>query len=318
MGLRVEMRYFLASVGVALYPDNGEDPSTLIKNADMAVYKAKEEGRNCFAFWSEELTRKAEEVLRLKSRLKNALKANEFVLYYQPIYRASTGELVGFEALLRWIDAQRGFVPPSEFIPLLEELGLINEVGDWVVERTFSKSKEWESYGVFVSLNVSPRQFADRRFLEGIAHTLKKTKADPSRLVLEITETSMMADTERSIRVLKELKALGFRIAVDDFGMGFSSLAYLKKFPIDILKIDMSFTHNVVSSRVDRAIVSSITALAKALGLETLAEGVESEQQLEAMRELGCDLLQGFHLGRPMPEEKAEELMITTRAKKGL
>lgn len=310
--------FLSTSVGVALYPDNGEDPSTLIKNADIAVYKAKGEGKNCFAFWSEELTRKAEEALRLKSRLRNALKGNEFVLYYQPIYRASTGELVGFEALLRWIDAQRGFVPPSEFIPLLEELGLINEVGNWVVERAFSKSKEWESYDVFVSLNISPRQFADRRFLEGIAHVLKKTKVDPSRLVLEITENSMMADTERSIRILKELKALGFRIAVDDFGMGFSSLAYLKKFPIDILKIDMSFTHNVVSSRVDRAIVSSITALAKALGLETLAEGVETDQQLEAMRELGCDLLQGFYLGRPLPEEKAEELMITTRARKGL
>ncbi len=307
--------YLSASIGIALYPDNGDDPSTLIKNADMAMYKAKEEGKNNFAFFSEEMNRKAEEILTLKTKLHRALERKEFVLYYQPIYRASTGELVGLEALLRWNDPRTGLVQPHKFIPLLEELGFIKEVGGWVMEKAFSKSKEWEKYGVYVSVNVSPKQFIDRRFVDRVKEVLKGTEANPFSLVLEITETSLMYDPEESAKRLKRLKTLGFRLAVDDFGTGYSSLAYLKRLPIDIIKIDMTFTQNVNQSKVDRAIVSSIIMLANSLGLETLAEGVETKGQLEAMKEMGCDLVQGFYLGRPVPEEEAEQLI---RKEKGL
>ena len=306
--------YLSASIGIALYPDNGGDPSTLIKNADMAMYRAKEE-KNSFAFFSEEMNRKAEEILTLKTKLHRALERKEFTLYYQPVYRTSTGELVGFETLLRWRDPGTGLVHPQKFMPLLEELGFIKEVGCWVMERVFFKSKEWERYGIYVSVNVSPRQFIDRRFVERIKKILRETEANPSNLVIEITEASLMYDPEESVKRLKRLKTLGFRLAVDDFGTGYSSLAYLKKLPIDIIKIDMTFIQNVTRSKIDRAIVSSIVTLARSLRLETLAEGVETREQLETVREMGCDLVQGFYLGGPMPEEEAEKLI---REEKGL
>ena len=301
--------YLSASIGIALYPDNGKDPSTLIKNADIAMYKAKEEGKNNFAFFSEEMNREAEEILTLKTKLHRALDREEFVLYYQPIYRLATGEIVGLEALLRWRDPQTGLVSPQKFIPLLEELGFIKEVGRWVMERAFSKSKEWEKFGVYVSVNLSPRQFIDRRFVDKVIDVLKDTDANPFSLVLEITETSLMYDPEESASRLKKLKTLGFRFAVDDFGTGYSSLAYLKRLPIDVIKIDMTFTKSILHSKVDKAIVSSIVTLAKSLSLETLAEGVETRSQMEIMKELGCDLVQGYYLGKPLPEEEAEELL---------
>ena len=307
--------YLSASIGIAMYPDNGKDPSTLIKNADIAMYKAKEEGKNSFAFFSGEMDREAEEILTLKTKLHRALSRGEFSLYYQPIYRIETGEIVGLEALLRWTDPERGSIPPKRFIHLLEEVGFVREVGRWVMERAFSKSKEWERFGVYVSVNVSPRQFIDRRFVDKVIEVLKETDADPFNLVFEITETSLMYDPDESTKRLKKLKTLGFRFAVDDFGTGYSSLSYLKKLPIDIIKIDMSFTKNIEQSKVDRAIVSSVITLAKSLKLETLAEGVETKSQMEAMRELGCDLIQGFFSGRPLSEEEAEELL---RKEKGL
>ncbi len=301
--------YLSASIGIALYPDNGKNPSTLIKNADIAMYKAKEEGKNSFAFFSEEMNREAEEILTLKTKLHRALDREEFVLYYQPIYRLATGEIVGLEALLRWRDPQTGLVPPQRFIPLLEELGFIKDVGRWVMEKAFLKSKEWERFGVYVSVNVSPRQFIDRRFVDKVIDVLKDTDANPFNLVLEITETSLMYDPEESASRLKKLKTLGFRFAVDDFGTGYSSLAYLKRLPIDVIKIDMTFTQGIIHNKVDRAIVSSIVTLARSLNLETLAEGVETKSQKEVMEDLGCDLVQGFYFGRPVPEEEAEELL---------
>lgn len=305
--------YLSASIGIALYPDNGDEPTVLIKNADMAMYKAKEEGKMNFAFFSEEMNRKAHETLIMKSKLHRALERGEFLLHYQPVYRIQDEKLVGFEALLRWKSPEGSLISPSKFIPLLEEMGLIREVGRWVMREAFKRAKRWS--GVFMSLNVSPSQFLDRRFVNRVVEVLKETEAPASRITLEITETSLMQNPEDSIRTLKRLKSLGFKLAVDDFGTGYSSLSYLKKLPLDIIKVDMTFIQNVVSSNVDRAIISSIVTLSKSLGLSTLAEGVETREQLQVIKELGCDLAQGYYFGKPMAEEEAEALL---RKEKGL
>ncbi len=301
-----------ASIGVALYPDNGQDPTTLIKNADMAMYKAKEQGKKSFAFFDKDLDKKVARILELKNKLHKALKRNEFLLYYQPIYSLEDASLVGFEALLRWKDEKGNLVSPAEFIPVLEETGMIREVGWWVIENAFRQAKEWveEDSGRFLlSVNVSPAQFLDRAFLDKMIDVVERTRAPTRSIVLEITETSLMRDPEESIRVLKRLRGMGFRIAVDDFGTGYSSLSYLRRLPLDIIKLDMVFTQNVLESDVDRAIVNSVVTLSKTLGLLTLAEGIETEEQLNVIRELGCDLGQGYYFGKPMPEEEAQRLI---------
>ncbi|WP_457600174.1 EAL domain-containing protein [Hydrogenivirga sp.] len=308
--------YLSASVGIALYPDNGETPSELIKNADMAMYRAKEEGKNNFAFFTEELNQKAMEIMSTKNKLHRALERGEFVLHYQPIYSIKTGSIVGFEALLRWNDPERGLVPPGRFIPILEELGLIKEVGRWVMLNAFRKSRDWgDRYGIYISVNISPRQFTDRKFINRVLEIARETDANAEKVVLEITETSLMKNPEESVSILKRLRAKGFSIAIDDFGTGYSSLVYLKRFPMDIIKIDMNFTQQMVNSDVDRAIVASVVNLAHSLKLKSLAEGVETEDQLKILRGIGCELAQGYLFGKPMPEEEAEELI---RKEKGL
>jgi diguanylate cyclase (GGDEF)-like protein len=308
--------YLSASIGVALYPDNGETPTELIKNADMAMYKAKEEGKRNIAFFTKEMDDRANEILILKNRLHKALERGEFTLYYQPIYRISDMELVGFEALLRWNDPERGIVPPSSFITLIEELGIIKEVGRWVMEESFKRSKDWgERFGIYISVNVSPKQFLDRKFVSKVLETVESTKADASKIVLEITETSLMKNPEESVRILKKLKAKGLRIAVDDFGTGYSSLSYLKKLPIDIIKIDMTFTKGMMNNPIDRSIVKAVIDLAKSLGLDSLAEGVETRHQVSVLKELGCKLAQGYLFSKPVSEEEAEALI---RKEKGL
>jgi predicted signal transduction protein with EAL and GGDEF domain len=302
--------YLSASLGISLYPDNGHDPTTLIKNADMAMYKAKEEGKNNFAFFNEEMNRRAVEVLQMKSKLHRAIEKKELAIYYQPVYRIEGGELLGFEALLRWESPDLGTVLPDKFIGLLEELGLIREVGEWVLRETFTKAKEWgDRFKVFVSVNISPRQFTDRRFLEKVGGMIKETGVNPAYVTLEITETSLMYNPEESATILKKLKVQGFNIALDDFGTGYSSLAYLRRLPIDVIKIDTSFTQSIVESDVDRAIVSSVVSLSTSLGLHTLAEGVERRDQMDVLRALGCDSAQGYFLGKPMTLEEAELLL---------
>ena len=302
--------YITASVGIALYPDNGQDPSTLIKNADIAMYRAKEQGKNSFAFFSEDLNKKAEELLTLKGKLHRALQKGEFFLEFQPIYKIDTKEVVGFEALLRWKDPERGVVPPSEFIPVLEETGLIIEVGTWVLEETFKQCKEWaQKYKLHLGVNVSPRQFVERNFVDKVLKAVEKTGVNPRFIVLEITETSIMQDPERTVQILKTLRDKGFWIAVDDFGTGYSSLSYLKTLPVDILKVDMVFTKGMTQNEVDRTIVETIIKLGKSLSLITLAEGVENEDQLKMLEDMGCDLAQGFYFSRPLRKEEVLKML---------
>ena len=308
--------YLSASMGIALYPDNGLDPTTLIKNADMAMYRAKEEGKNNFAFFNEDMNQQAMEVLQIKSKLHRAIEREELSLHYQPIYSIETNELLGFEALLRWNSPDLGMVDPSRFINLLEELGLIRDVGEKVLKEVFERAKDWgDRYKIFVSVNISPKQFVDRRFLEKVGKLIKETGVNPAHVTLEITETSLMYNPDESASVLKKLKVQGFNIALDDFGTGYSSLAYLRRLPIDIIKIDISFTRSIVSSDVDRAIVSSIVNLSTSLGLHTLAEGVERRAQIDVLKSLGCDWAQGYFLGKPTNLEEAELLL---RKEKGL
>jgi len=308
--------YLSASVGIALYPDNGETPTELIKNADMAMYKAKEEGKNNFSFFTEDMNNKAIEILSVKNKLHKALERGEFLLYYQPIYDLRNSSVVGLEALLRWEDPERGLVSPAKFIPILEELGLVKEVGTWVMMETFKRSKYWgNKYGIYISVNISPRQFMDKNFVKRVLQIASDANASNEHIVLEITETSLMKNPEESVAVLKRLRAKGFRVAVDDFGTGYSSLAYLKRLPIDIIKVDMTFTQGMVKSNVDRSIVKAVVGLSKSLGLKSLAEGVETVEQVEILKELGCDLAQGYLFGKPMREEEAEALI---RKEKGL
>ena len=302
--------YLSASMGIALFPDNGPDPTTLIKNADMAMYKAKEEGKNNFAFFNEEMNQQAIEVLQIKSKLHRAIERDELSLHYQPIYTIDTNELIGFEALLRWDNPELGTVDPGKFINYLEELGLIRDVGESVLREVFERAKDWgDRYKVFLSVNISPKQFVDRRFLEKVGRLIKETGVNPAYVTLEITETSLMYNPDESANVLKKLKVQGFNIALDDFGTGYSSLAYLRRLPIDIIKIDISFTKSIVSSDVDRAIVSSIVNLSTSLGLHTLAEGVERRAQMDVLKGLGCDWAQGYFLGKPTDIEEAELLL---------
>ena len=308
--------YLSASVGIAVYPDNGENPTELIKNADMAMYRAKEEGKSNFSFFTEEMNSKAVEILSVKNKLHKALERGEFLLYYQPIYSLGDNSIVGLEALLRWRDPDRGLVSPAKFMPILEELGLVKEVGRWVMGEAFKKSREWgDRYGIYVSMNISPRQFMDRNFVKRVLQIASDTNANNEHVVLEITETSLMRNPEESVSILKRLRAKGFKVAVDDFGTGYSSLAYLKRLPIDIIKVDMTFTQGMVKSNVDRSIVMAVIGLSKSLGLKSLAEGVETREQVNILRELGCDLAQGYLFGKPMKEEEAEALI---RKEKGL
>ncbi len=307
--------FLSASIGIAVYPDNGETPSELIKNADIAMYKAKEEGKNNFAFFSPELNRRAIEILTMKNKLHKAIERKEFILHFQPIYSLPDMKLNGVEALIRWKSPEDGLVPPSKFINILEELGLIREVGKWVMEETFKLSKEWEKYNIFINVNVSPRQFMDRSFVKNTLEISHRVEAQKPKIVLEITETSLMKNPEESINILKRLKSHGFLIAVDDFGTGYSSLSYLKQLPLDVIKIDMSFVRNIPQSHIDRSIVSTIIELSKSLGLKSLAEGVETKEQLNILVEMGCELAQGYLFGKPMPKEEIERLI---RKEKGL
>ncbi len=308
--------YLSASVGIALYPDDGTSPAELIKNADIAMYRAKEEGKNNFAFFTEDMVKKAVEVLNLKNKLHKALERGEFLLLYQPIYSLPEVKLEGMEALLRWNSPDEGLVSPAKFMHILEELGLIKEVGAWVLEESFKKSYTWgKEYGVFINVNVSPRQFADRNFVNTVLEISKKTQAINKNIVLEITETSLMKNPHESANILKKLKAKSFLIAIDDFGTGYSSLAYLKRLPVDMIKIDMVFVQNITSSKVDRSIVETIIGLSKSLNLKSLAEGVETREQLSLLKEMGCSLVQGYLLGKPLTEEDAERLI---RKEKGL
>ena len=301
--------FVTASIGIALSPQDGGELSQLMKNADTAMYHAKERGKNNFQFYQADMNASALERLELESDLRHALEQNEFILYYQPQFSGDGKRLTGAEALLRWRHPRRGLVPPGDFIPVIEELGLVVDVGDWVLREASRQLKAWHKDKLRVpkvSVNISARQFSDGQLGTRIATILEETGLPPACLELELTESILMREVNEAMHILDSLKNLGLSIAVDDFGTGYSSLNYLKQFPIDVLKIDRTFVDGLPEGEQDAQIARAIIAMAHSLNLAVIAEGVETHEQLEFLREHDCDEVQGYLFGRPMPANQFE------------
>ena len=298
------------SLGIALYPSDTEDMYALMKYADSAMYHAKEGGRSNYQFYSQKMTASAQARLRLETDLRRALERGEFYLNYQPQVGVSSGRITGVEALIRWRDAQGAFISPAEFIPLAEETGLIVPIGQWVLETAVQQLKVWHNAGytdLTMSVNVATRQFRDPRFLSIVAQTIAATGIPAQTLELEITEGVLLENSEETRDIMHQLRAMGLHLAIDDFGTGYSSLSYLKRFPIDRVKIDQSFVRDISIDGDDLAIVRAIIALARALKLNVVAEGVETREQLALLRAEGCDDYQGYFFARPMAAEDIAE-----------
>jgi predicted signal transduction protein with EAL and GGDEF domain len=293
-----------ASIGIAIWPDDGEDAEILTRNADMAMYQAKKSGRNNYQFFAPEMNTRTQEMLALEAALRVAIERDQLCLHFQPQIDAHDGRIIGSEALVRWQHPELGLIAPNRFIPLAEERGLIGLIGDWVLRAACREARAWQLAGLValpVAVNISALQFKGGTFRNSVLSALHESGLEPRYLVLEITESALMDDIESAIALLLELKGMGISIEIDDFGTGYSSLAYLKRLPIHRLKIDQSFVRNICGGRDDMAIVSAVISLANSLHLETIAEGVESEEQARYLFQLGCFAMQGFLYGRPMP-----------------
>ena len=308
-----EMEYFIgASIGIGIYPLDGANVKTLMKNSDAAMYHAKEQGRNNFQFYRDSLNTSSMERMLLERSLRSAIEKDEFLMFYQPQMDLKTGKLVGAEALIRWLHPQQGMISPGAFIPLAEETGLIIPMGTWALETACRQSKEWQDAGfepIRIAVNLSGIQFKQPNFTEMVIGVMKRAGVEPRWMELELTESIAMGDVETSYAKLKMLSNIHIKLAIDDFGTGFSSLSYLKRFPIDTLKIDQSFVRNCTTDSDDEAIIHTFIGLAHSLGLSVIAEGVELPEQLELLKSYNCDEIQGYYYGRPMPAKDFAEFM---------
>jgi diguanylate cyclase (GGDEF)-like protein len=301
-----------ASIGIAVYPEDGNDEQALTKNADMAMYLAKDDGKNDFRRFSPDMKTQSIERLVLETNLRDALERDEFVLQYQPKIDLRTGRITGVEALLRWDQPDLGMLQPSQFIPLAEETGLIVPIGRWVLKTACEQHMAWRRDGlrpVSMAINLSPRQFQHEQLLQDIDDTLATTGMPPELLELEITEGMITQNVERAINLLTEIKSRGVRLAMDDFGTGYSSMALVKQFPVDALKIDRSFVRNLPNDTNDKAIADAIIGLGKALKLTIIAEGVETTEQEAFLRDHACDEMQGYLFSRPVSAESIPDLL---------
>lgn len=313
-----------SSIGISIYPEDGSSPETLIKNSDIAMYEAKNKGRNNYQFYKKDFIVANQDRLTLELNLRKAISKNELQLYYQPQFKADSRELCGAEVLIRWFHGdydQKKMIPPDCFIPIAEDTGLIIDIGKWILRTACEQVKAWLNEGFplqQVSVNISARQFFDPNFLQIVEDALKDADLAPEHLELEITESMLIGDTKSIELQLHRLKKMGIKIALDDFGTGYSSLAYLKDFPIEILKIDRSFVRNMTVDSKDARIVSAIIDMGHSLGQKIVAEGVESEEQLRFLLVRECDIIQGYYFSQPVPGHKMTELLRSESKESGL
>ncbi len=310
--------YITPSIGISVYPNDGNDVSTLLVDAEGAASLAKKLGGNNYKYYVKEMGESASERLALEAALRKAVERGELVLHYQPMVDLATGNVTGSEALVRWNHPDHGLLAPDKFIPLANEIGMIIEIGEWVLRQACRQTKLWHDMGFFplsISVNVAAAQFGHPKLLDQVADVLAKTGLDPQHLELEITESVLMQDSETTTAMLRALKKMGIKISLDDFGTGYSSLSYLSRFPIDILKIDKSFIHGINRNSDDYAIVRAITALARSLNLSVVAEGIELTEQLDSLRREKCDRVQGYLFSKPLP---AHEFMAFISAPRRL
>jgi len=307
-----------ASIGIAVYPDDSMDASTLFRCADTAMYQAKNDGRAQFRFFSAELNQKIVQRVALESSLRRGLEREEFFLHYQPLWDLKTSKMVGVEVLLRWQSSEYGLMPPSSFISLLEDSGLINSVGEWVLRTACVQMREWtrtEHHELKMAVNVSGKQLKHPDFFEMLTTVIQETGVDPTNLELEFTESVIMENVEKTVELFRKIKGMGIRLSIDDFGTGYSSLNYLKHFPVDRIKIDRSFVIDVNRNESDAAIIEAIVSMAQSLSLRVIAEGVENSDQLDSLSRLGCDEVQGFYLAMPMLAEALSKILGKTHGK---
>jgi diguanylate cyclase (GGDEF)-like protein len=301
------------SIGIATFPRDALEPEDMIKRADTAMYHAKERGGNRFEFYTEDMNAAIQRRVALEERLRTALEEERLVLHYQPQFDLTRGRIIGAEALLRWKHPELGLVSPGHFLPIAEESGLIVPIGDWILNAACSQNAEWNRQGhrgLRVSVNVSSQQFLESGFADVVANALRESRLPPVSLELEITESSLLRDVEVTVNTLRALKDLGVRLAIDDFGTGYSALAYLKRLPIDVLKIDQSFVRALTTDPADATITETIVQLASGLNLTTIAEGVETLEQLLLLGSYGCKRMQGFLFGKPVPAEVFEGWLV--------
>lgn len=310
--------YISASIGISVFPQDGSNHEDLIKNAETAMYQAKELEQNNFQHYSPSMNATTFEHLTMEHQLHKALERQEFVVYYQPLIDIKTNSIIAAEALVRWAHPELGLVSPAEFIPIAEETGLIIPIGEYVMRTACEKTKEWQDMGYdgfHISINLSARQFQQYDLVQKIEIILSKSNFSPHFLELEITESVGMKNAEHTINILNQLKEKGIHISIDDFGTGYSSLSYLKKFPIDTLKVDQSFVRDIGEDQDSETIVALIISMAHTLKLKVIAEGVESEKQLAFLEKQNCDMLQGYLFSKPLPAEQFEKLLVENKQK---
>jgi predicted signal transduction protein with EAL and GGDEF domain len=297
-----------ASIGIAIYPYHGDDFNNLLKNSDVAMYKAKESGKNTYCFYTKKMNRDIIDQFKIESDLKSALQNNEFILHYQPQIDLATNTIAGVEALIRWNHPQHGMIPPLSFIPIAEGSGQIVQIGQWVIEEACRQAALWHSLGITVrvAVNISATQFKRGNLETVVKDALKLSGLNPKFFELELTESTMMHNLESTLQMVQSLKALGVQLSIDDFGTGYSSLAYLKRFAVDTLKIDQSFVRDIVQDQEDTVIVNTIIQMAKSLNLKTIAEGVENLDVLAILEDFGCNEVQGYHYAKPMEASEFE------------
>jgi diguanylate cyclase (GGDEF)-like protein/PAS domain S-box-containing protein len=304
--------FVTGSIGISLFPHDGKDADTLLKNADSAMYHAKDAGRGTYQFYNASMNAAALQRLAMENSLRKALERQEFLLHFQPQIDVATGRIIGAEALVRWRHPDLGMVAPNDFIPLAEETGLIMPIGEWVLRAACAQGKAWRDEGLgemIIAVNLSGRQFRQQPLVHTVDEIVKSTGFDPRCLELEITESILVQNVEETITALKRLKDMGLRVSVDDFGTGYSSLTYLRRFPIDTLKIDQSFTRDIATDPGDAAITAAIIAMAEGLKMAVIAEGVETPEQRDCLRQHGCRLMQGYLFSRPVPADQFRLLL---------